>query len=154
MERIVAERGSLHDPYSMLLHSPPVAAGWLGYLSAIRLDNGLPGDVRELVIMYVALLNRAPFEAAHHAPIAIDEGITAEQLEALGGWRESHLFTGRHRAALAFTEASTRDVQVPDDVFAAVRTEFDDRGIVELTATVAAYNMVSRFLEALQIRPL
>jgi alkylhydroperoxidase family enzyme len=32
-----------------------------------------------------------------------------------------------------------------------VRPYFDEREIVELSATIAAYNLVSRFLEALQI---
>ena len=32
-----------------------------------------------------------------------------------------------------------------------VRTHLDDRQVVELVGTIAAYNMVSRFLEALQI---
>jgi alkylhydroperoxidase family enzyme len=45
----------------------------------------------------------------------------------------------------------TRDVQVSDPVFASLRSHFDDRTLVELVATVAAYNMVSRFLEALRI---
>jgi alkylhydroperoxidase family enzyme len=45
----------------------------------------------------------------------------------------------------------TRDIRVADDVFARVRMYFSKREIVELTATIAAYNMVSRFLEALQI---
>ncbi len=47
----------------------------------------------------------------------------------------------------------TLTVQVPDSVFASARAHFSDREMVELTATVAAYNMVSRFLEALQIEP-
>jgi len=34
---------------------------------------------------------------------------------------------------------------------AVLRAHLDERELVELTATVAAYNMVSRFLEALQI---
>jgi alkylhydroperoxidase family enzyme len=42
-------------------------------------------------------------------------------------------------------------VQVPQPLFDALRTHLDEREIVELTATVASYNMVSRFLEALQI---
>ena len=33
----------------------------------------------------------------------------------------------------------------------AIRERFSHRHIIELTATVAAYNMVSRFLEALQV---
>ena len=55
------------------------------------------------------------------------------------------------RAVLAYTDAMTRQVQVSDTVFAAVQVHLSDAHMVELTATVAAYNMVSRFLEALQI---
>jgi alkylhydroperoxidase family enzyme len=57
----------------------------------------------------------------------------------------------RERAVLAYADAMTRSVQVPDAVFQAVRPYFQDRELVELTATIAAYNMVSRFLEALQV---
>ncbi|TXJ06144.1 MAG: carboxymuconolactone decarboxylase family protein, partial [Alicycliphilus sp.] len=57
----------------------------------------------------------------------------------------------RERAVLAYTDAMTRQVQVSDEVFAFVAAHFEPRRLVELTATVAAYNMVSRFLEALQI---
>jgi len=36
-------------------------------------------------------------------------------------------------------------------VFAEVSRHFDARGMTELTATIASYNLVSRFLEALQV---
>lgn len=53
---------------------------------------------------------------------------------------------------LAYTEAMTTQIQVPDPVFAAVKNALnDDQSLVELTATIAAYNMVARFLEAMQI---
>jgi AhpD family alkylhydroperoxidase len=135
----------------MLLHSPPVAAGWLRYLTAIRQECALPGALRELVIMRIAILNGAPYEADQHRPIALKEGVTQAQLDALAAWRESDAFDARQRAVLALADAMTRDVHVPDEVFAAVRAAFDNRLIVELTATIAAYNMVSRFLEAMQI---
>jgi alkylhydroperoxidase family enzyme len=45
----------------------------------------------------------------------------------------------------------TRDIEVPDAVFEPLRAHFDARALVELVATVAAYNMVSRFLVALRI---
>ncbi len=66
-------------------------------------------------------------------------------------WRRSDAFDARQRDVLAYAEAMTLQVQVPQPVFDAVRRHFDDRTLVELTATVASYNMVSRFLEALQI---
>lgn len=151
VERIVAERGSILLLYQMLLHSPPVASGWLNYLTAIRQLSTLPGDLRELLIMRVAVLNGAPYEADQHAPIALKEGITQAQLDQLDGWEKSTLFTPLQRAALAYTDAMTRQVRVPQEVFDAVRMHLDERKVIELTATVAAYNMVSRFLEALQV---
>jgi AhpD family alkylhydroperoxidase len=153
VERIVAERGGLLSLYHLLLQSPPVAAGWLTYLTSIRHESTLPGALRELVIMRVAVLNGASYEAHQHRPIALREGMTEEQLDALDGWEAASCFDARERAVLAYTDAMTRHIQVPDDVFAAVRAEFDDRRLVELTATIAAYNMVSRFLEALHVHP-
>ena len=47
VQKIVAERGTLLHLYQMLLHSPPVAAGWLRYLTAIRQECKLPGAMRE-----------------------------------------------------------------------------------------------------------
>jgi AhpD family alkylhydroperoxidase len=153
VDRIVAARGGLLDLYRVLLHSPPVAAGWLEYLTSIRGASSLPGATRELVIMRIAHVNRAPYEAQQHAPIALREGLSAQQIEAIANWQEEPAFDARQRAALAYADAMTSTVQVPDDVFSAVRAEFDSRQLVELTATIAAYNMVSRFLEALEIRP-
>ncbi|MGG4773368.1 carboxymuconolactone decarboxylase family protein [Paenalcaligenes sp. Me52] len=151
VEQIIAERGSVLHLYQMLLNSPPIAKGWLNHLTGIRLNSSLPGDLRELIIMRVAVLNNAPYEADQHAPIALKEGVSQAQLDELQTWQSSTLFDERTRAVLAYTDAMTRDVQVNDTVFAAIKSHFDKREIVELTATIATYNMVSRFLEALQI---
>ncbi|WP_234194267.1 carboxymuconolactone decarboxylase family protein [Pseudacidovorax sp. NFM-22] len=150
-ERITAERGSVLHLYQMLLHSPPVAQGWLGYLTAIRHQCSLDGALRELVIMRVALINGAPYEAEQHAPIARKEGVSQAKLDALGHWQDCQLFGAKERAVLDYTEVMTRHVHVPDAVFAEMATHFEPSQIIELTATIAAYNMVSRFLEALQI---
>ena len=45
----------------------------------------------------------------------------------------------------------TLNIQVPKDVYDAVEQLFNEQLVVEITATIATYNMVSRFLEALQI---
>jgi AhpD family alkylhydroperoxidase len=151
VERIVAERGSLLHLYQMLLHSVPLAEGWLAFLTAIRQRLNLSGALRELVIMRVAILNGAQYEADQHAPIALKEGLAQRQLDALARWQDSDQFDGAQRAALALTDTMTRNVQVPDTIFDAVRRHLSERETVELVATIAAYNMVSRFLEALDI---
>lgn len=151
VNQIVAERGSVLHLYQMLLQSPPIAKGWLAHLTGIRHHSSLPADLREMVIVRIAIVNRAPYEAEQHAPIALKEGLSQEKLDALDDWEASTLFSEKERAILAYTDAMTRHVQVPDEVFAAVKPHFEPRQLVELTATVASYNMVSRFLEALEI---
>ncbi len=152
VERIVAERGELLHLYQMLLHSPPLAEGWLVYLTRVRQRLDLPGDLRELVIMQVAHLNGAPYEAAQHAPIAQREGVGADALAALPAWREAEtLFTPAQRLALALADTMTRSIHVGAAQIAAVRALLGERQTVELVGVIAAYNMVSRFLQALHI---
>lgn len=54
-------------------------------------------------------------------------------------------------AVMAYTDAMTRDIKVPDAVFTELRKWFNEREVVEITTTVAAYNCVSRFLVALDV---
>jgi AhpD family alkylhydroperoxidase len=152
VDKIIAERGDILHLYRMLLQSPPVAAGWLNYLTAIRQKCQLSGALRELVIMRVAQLNGAPYEADQHRPIALKEGVSQAQLDALAQWStQPEVFDETQRAVLAYTDAMTKLIHVPEETARAVREKFDHRQLVELTATVAAYNMVSRFLEAMEI---
>jgi alkylhydroperoxidase family enzyme len=151
-ERIKAERGGrMLNLYRMLLHSPPVADGWRALLTAIRQQCRLAGRPRELAILRVAVLNGADYEFNAHVPFALKEGLSQAQLDAM---RKDHVpegFSEADRAVLDYTEAMTRAIRVPDAVFAAARRHFDEREMVELTATVAAYNLVSRFLVALEV---
>ena len=153
-ERIKRERGGkLLNLYKMLLHSPPVAEGWLTFFTALRQRTELRGRYRELAIVRVAVLNGAEYELDAHVPFATAEGIEPAAIEALREGRIPERFDGADRAVIAYTDSMTRGLRVPDEVFAHVREHFAERAVVELTATIAAYNCVSRFLEALRIDP-
>src|SRR3546814_3374924 len=93
----------------MLMQGPPVARGWLNHLTGIRHNSSLPGDLREMVIMRIAIVNGAAYEADQHAPIALKEGMTQGQLDALNDWESSSLFSAKERAVLAYTDTMTRD---------------------------------------------
>jgi len=150
VERIRKERSSLPNLYRMLLNSPPVAEGWLNYLTAIRQKMGLSPRIRELLILRVAVLNEADYEFEQHLPIALKEGCTQQQIDGLRQGDFSR-FDERERAAMAYCDDMTRHIRVQDTTFAQMRKAFDNKEIVEVTATIAAYNMVSRFLEAIQV---
>jgi AhpD family alkylhydroperoxidase len=148
---IKAQRGDISLLYQVLLNSAPLAEGWEKMLTAVRNRSSVPPDIREMVILRVAVLNRAPFEFEAHTPVARKVGVSEAKLMALHEEMPGNVFTPLERDVFRLTDAMTRDVQVPETLFEPLRAHFDTRALVELVATVAAYNMVSRFLEALRI---
>jgi len=151
VDRIVKERGSVLHLYQMLLHSPPVAEGWLNYLTAIRQKANLSAAIRELVTVRIALINGAQYEADQHIPLALKEGVTQAQIDDLANWEQSSNFSAKEKRFLALTDEMTRNVHVDPQLIESIKADFDEQELVELVATIAAYNMVSRFLEALGI---
>lgn len=151
--KITAERGRVSPLYQVLLNSPPIADGWEHMLSAVRNRNSIPAGLRELVILRVAVLNRATYEFDAHVPHALAAGITQAAIDATRTQplAASPHWTAAQHVALRLTDAMTRDIEVPDALFDDVAAHFDDQGKVDVVATIAAYNMVSRFLVALHI---
>ena len=146
--------GRLLNLYRALLHSPGLASAWLDFNNAVRYQTGLAERVRELVIMRVAVLNGADYVfQIHQSRYAQPAGVTPAEVEALRDWRKSGLFGSDERAFLAYVDAVTRDVEVPDAVFKGLRAHFGERAVVELTVLIAAYNMHTRVLKALDIDP-
>jgi len=110
------------------------------------------------------VLNRAWYEFEHHAPLLLEDGSmpiaglkyilssppsstthTQHKVDASIG------IDAKHAAVLSYTDCMTLAVEVPDEVFATMKEEFNEREIVEITATVGTYNCVSRFLVALDV---
>jgi 4-carboxymuconolactone decarboxylase len=155
IERIRRGRGGrLLNIYRIMLHSPPLAAAWFELNSAVRYRTDLDGQSRELAVLRVATLNRVGYiVSAHRERYALAEGLTAAQVDALQDWRSSSLFDPKQRALLAYADAMTRDVEVPEEVFRELRRHYSERQTVELTMLIGAYNMHTRVLKALEVDP-
>jgi 4-carboxymuconolactone decarboxylase len=150
---IVAERGRVSLLYQALLNSGPLAAGWEKLLTAVRNQSTVPAHLRELAILRVAVLNGARFEFDAHVPHAQRAGVSKEKIAGLSNTALTgdQMYTDDERLVVELTDAMTRDIVVPEHVMQALSTRFDSRAVVEMVATVAAYNMVSRFLVAFNI---
>jgi 4-carboxymuconolactone decarboxylase len=145
-------RGKLINIYRMLLNAPPLAESWFNHSNAVRWDTTLDGRLREIVIIRMGHLAGSQYVLRQHVPaLAQAEGLSLEDCNAIPDWDASNLFSDRERAALAYTDTMTRDIVVPDEVFAEVKRHFDDRQIVELTVLIGTYNMNARVLQALQL---
>lgn len=155
--------GRLANLDRVLLHSPAFARGWGEMMPRVRNELALPPLLKELAMCAVAALNDAEYEFHHHGPLYLQAGGTQAQLDALraigadtaaaadGDLAER--FDPLQRAALQLSIEMTRDVKVSDATFAAAREALgDDQHVFELVGVIAAYNMVSRILVALEVQ--
>lgn len=157
---VLARRGGkLINLDHVLLWSEPIARGWNHYVGNVRTQLSGSNRLRELGICTVALLTGATYEYLHHAPEYLKAGGAQADLDALqrfaaapdGAAPEG---LGPDEALVArYAAQMTRQVKVDDDLFAQVQQRFDTASLVELTVTIATYNMVARVLLAFGVTP-
>lgn len=153
-----------------LLHFPAMAAGYNGLLGALRTGGRLPGDVRELMILRIAALNKAAFEWIQHEAIGRTEGLSTGQLFIIRDTTTPlppmpGMLSALQSVALQFTDAVTRDlnfsISLGQEYKAEIRKWLSAKTqsasaedlektvediYVEACMVVSGYNMVSRFL--------
>jgi AhpD family alkylhydroperoxidase len=100
----------------------------------------LPTELRLLVQVWVAMINRCTFCVDIAKALAVHEHVPLDKFHALPEWRTSPLFSDRERAALAYADEATRNKAVDDATFATLRKHFSERQIVELTFVNALEN--------------
>ena len=115
--------------------------------------------------------NLAAYEWIHHEHVGRDVGLTTAQLSVIRDISKHapspsspEPFSSLQAAALAFADASTKDINVSDTIFDNLSNEFKrflanetdveskvQALLVETAAVVGTYNMVSRFLVSLDV---
>ncbi|MDB6446268.1 alkylhydroperoxidase AhpD family core domain-containing protein [Pseudomonas sp. NFACC32-1] len=103
---------------------------------------GLEKSLLELVKLRSSQINGCAFCIDMHTADARKDGETERRLYAVTAWREAPFFTGRERAALAWTEALTRlsDTHAPDADYALLSEHFSPKEMVDLTVAINTIN--------------
>lgn len=105
--------------------------------------SGLEESLLELVKTRASQINGCAWCLDMHTKDARARGETEQRLYLISAWREAPCYTERERAALAWTEAVTQIAatsDVPDDVYARARAQFDEKALVDLTLAIVAIN--------------
>ncbi|TBU40798.1 4-carboxymuconolactone decarboxylase [Dichomitus squalens] len=150
--------GTLLDLDGVLLQDEGVASSWNDFFGVIRDNNSLPATMRELFILRTGVLNNAAYVWLQHEPVGASVGLTLNQLREI---RLTPAFASAHtpntsltpelNAAMVFADFMTKSVQVPQTVFNSLHKFLNDKQMVDAVATVGGYNLVSRFVVALDV---
>ena len=87
-------RGKLINIYRLLLNAPALAESWFNHSNTVRWKTMLPGRLREIVIIRVGHLTKSQHVLRQHVPfLAVADGLSLEECDALSDWRASRFFT-------------------------------------------------------------
>lgn len=131
-------------------HSPYLARWFGGLVAAVRqpgLGAKSEGRLRALACIKTSMANACAYCTAHTSTFGQGMGISDEELAAMvdDSYKTSPLFNDRDRAAIAWAEAMTNNTAARDkDVWAAMKANFNDNEIVEISMASAMFNMINR----------
>ena len=150
-ERYAREYGPFLNQVRVFAHRPPALKHIMGLLLDFADEAVLDKRHLEIALVTVSTLNACRYCVAHHAPRAIQHGLSAAAMEQIlepkvPTFNEvDHLV--RDYAVAVTNEWNT----VRDAMFDRLREHFSEEQIVELTLRIALCGFFNRFNDVLQI---
>lgn len=151
-DRIRQDRNSAEVglQFRAMLHNPK-AAGYLTSMGAqLRFDSSMPDHLKELAIILVAREWNSGIEWTGHSVAAANAGVSDASIENIRTWKAPEGLTEEEVVVARFVQESIREKDVSDANFEAARKILGDRGVVDLTLTVAYYTALAIAQMALQ----
>lgn len=154
LESGMAQYGMALNTWRALLHRPEIFNAYLPYLRAVVGPGSVPGRTKDLAAIAVTIANGCRYSASHRVSAGLANGISANEIDALAADRLDELdpeerLAIRYARELTVGPPVTRHADNPQavdrDLLAALAEAFDEPQIVELTATIALWNALTRF---------
>jgi alkylhydroperoxidase family enzyme len=149
--REVLEKLPRGNIFAMLAHAETALDPFNRFGGALLRRGTLDPILREIAIIRVGLLSKAPYEVEQHKAIGRQVGMTEAQIAGLDEGAASPVFDDKAKAVLRFTDDVVANVRASDAMWNACAAFLDHRQLVELTLCIGFYMMVSRFLETLDV---
>jgi len=151
-EKIVSgPRGRLVGPLRAALHNPELAERWQALGALLRFGTSLPPRVSELAIVITARRWNSQIEWYIHAQAARAAGISDAVLDAIQARAQPVFDTRDDEVVYEFARQLQETGQVEPVLYAQAVERWAAVGVVELTAVIGYYTMVSMTLNAHEI---
>ncbi len=117
-------------------------------------ETSLSEKIRQLAILKTCKLNRCQYMVTCYLELAKKGGWTEEQIEAIDDYMSSDLFNYYEKEVLQLAEQITEEPdEIQDDFWAQLNNHYTSDQVVELVTLIGFFNMINRFILALQVEP-
>ena len=150
VDRLVASRGAIQGPFTMLMHCPPLAERMVELGAYVRFEGELDKRVRVLAAMTVAREFDVVYVWGAQTTAARKLGVPEATITAI---REKHSkgLPPEDAQIVDFTRDLIRKHRVGNEAMAALQKRFGNFQLVELTGTIGYYSMLAMTANACEL---
>ena len=133
---------------------PELLGPTLAFVEAALGDGAVGGRLKQFAVLRASALQGCSFFVEAHTVVALDLGLTDSEVHALRGEGplEDAFQSEAERALIGWIDALAGATgAIPDDVWQIARSHWPEGTLIELTVTVGATMMLSRFATGLQL---
>ena len=147
---IAASRGSLHGPFTMIMHSPDLCARIAHAGTFVRFEGTLDMTIRVLAAMTVARELDAVYIWGAQTGQARKLGVSEATIAAIRD-RNSQGLSSADAQIVDFTRDLLRRHRVSDAAFKAMQARLGKDELIQLTGTIGYYAMLAMSVNACEL---
>lgn len=144
-------RDQIPNVVKALSNSPGLAKRVFALANYFMNESALDPRLRELAVLILMKRLNCTYGFGRHIEIAERAGLSRAQIDGIGDYHASPLFSEEDKLILRYADELTQKAQVDDQLFQQVQNQIGRQSTLELTAATAFWNMMARNLNALQV---
>ena len=146
-------RHSMAGPFNAWLRSPVLGDRLQAVGEYLRFKTTVPHNLNEFAILITAIEWRCGYEWFAHYPLAIKAGLEEAVAEDLKQGKRPAKMTADETLVYEFATQMHRQHQVADDVYQGAVKRLGEQGVMDLTALLGYYDLVSMTLNFAGVKP-
>ncbi|AXC12063.1 hypothetical protein ACPOL_2752 [Acidisarcina polymorpha] len=145
------EDGRLIGPFNTVLESPELGGAFLSFQNAEQNMTSLTERVRQIVILTVGSVWKAPYELYAHAAVARTVGLPERTIEELAKGEVATGLPKEEQLAQQFTKQLALERTVTQELFDRAKEAFGTRGLVDMVFLAGCYEIVCSLLNTFAV---
>jgi 4-carboxymuconolactone decarboxylase len=137
--------------FATLARHPRLLKRWSAFGGTLLYGGELPGRERELLILRTGWNCRAGYEWGQHVPIALDAGVTEDEVQRVPAGPDDAGWSEQDAVLLRAADELHRDARIGDATWASLAATWSEMQLIEVCMVVGQYHLVAFTLNSLGV---
>ena len=137
--------------FRMMANAPASFQPWIAFAGSILLQSEFDARKREIAVLRVGHVTRAPYEWTQHVRIAKSLGVTDGEIAAIAIDGPVTGLDAEGNFLCRVADEISRDVRLSDEALGELLRRYGVRQSTELILCISYFNMLSRILESTRV---